>query len=74
MILKWAEVTAEKNGSRVDHWAEMTCDPFSIRLLAFGPSRCWAKNAPPGPEGKLLGKAMLGWTEQRVLAMMQLVK
>ena len=65
MIRNWAEATAEKIGSRVDHGTEMIPGPNRIGLLGPGLGECWAGYAPPSPYVCCSAKATLGWTELR---------
>ena len=74
MIWNWAEVTAEQVESLMVHGAKMTCDPPGDGLPELGPGRSWAKYVPPQTIKKLLGRAVLGWTELLDQAMVEPVK
>ncbi|GMP43091.1 hypothetical protein CsSME_00012596 [Camellia sinensis var. sinensis] len=56
------------------HGAEMTGDPPGDGLPGLGPGRSWANYVPSQTVKKLLGKAVLGWTELLDQAMVEPVK
>ena len=74
MIWSWAEVTAEQIKSPTVHGAEMIDYPPRDGLPELGPGRTWAECVPPQTVKKLLGRAVLGWTELLDQVMVEPVK
>ena len=74
MIWNWAEATAELVESLMVDGAEMTRAPPGDGLPGLGPGRSWAMYVPPQTVKKLLGKAVLSWTELLDQAMVEPVK